>query len=159
MNFVKLPLSSCSRLAVLVFALAASLLVGACGGRNDSDADVIVIKATDQLRFEPAILQVKVGELIQIRLDNSKGKALHDLTIDEMPASAVGLKRSSEHEGHGSPINIGPTSTAPIHIAAEAGKIALVEFVPDKAGRYVFYCGVSGHRQGGMEGVIVVDPV
>jgi uncharacterized cupredoxin-like copper-binding protein len=138
--------------------LSAISLAVACGGSKDTEG-TIVIRASDQLRFEPGTLTVKVGEPVRIRLDNTKGATLHDLSIDAIPASKVEVEVSSEHAGHGPPIVLGtPAASQVVHIAAEAGKSAVVDFVPTQPGRYAFYCSVSGHRQGGMEGVIVVEP-
>jgi uncharacterized cupredoxin-like copper-binding protein len=142
---------------VLAMVLAAGVLSIACGGGSESES-ALVIKASDQLRFEPSNLTVKVGDTVRIRLDNTKGATLHDLSIDAIPASKVNVGESSEHAGHGAPIVVGTPSASQLHIAAAAGKSAVVEFVPTQPGRYAFYCSVSGHRQGGMEGVIIVEP-
>jgi uncharacterized cupredoxin-like copper-binding protein len=146
------------RLALLVAVIAVAALFGAtCGGDEDKDESALVIKSTDQLRFEPAAMTVKVGETVKIRLDNSQGKTLHDFSIDRLPTSESSVGESSEHADHGPPMVVGTPSAPQLHIAAEAGKSASLEFVPTQPGRYAFYCGVTGHREGGMEGVIVVE--
>ena len=150
-------LGSSLRFLSLLIVLPFAVLAAACGGSADSEG-TLVIRASDQLRFEPATLTVKVGEPVRIRLDNSKGVTLHDLSIDAIPASKVEVGESSEHAGHGAPIVLGTPSASQLHIAAAAGKSAVVEFVPTQPGQYAFYCSVSGHRQGGMEGVIIVEP-
>ncbi|MDA0302102.1 MAG: plastocyanin/azurin family copper-binding protein [Chloroflexi bacterium] len=43
-----------------------------------------------------------------------------------------------------------------MHVAAEAGRVAEIEFTPTQAGTYVFYCTVPGHREAGMEGKLIV---
>ncbi len=77
--------------------------------------------------FEPKEIRAKSGENLAIVLVAVDG--VHDLTIDELGA----------------------------HVAAEAGKTAIGGLRADKPGRYAFYCSVAGHREAGMQGVLVVD--
>jgi plastocyanin len=77
--------------------------------------------------FEPEDITVRVGEDIGIVLTSED--SLHDFTIDELGA----------------------------HVAAEEGQTAVGGFRADEPGRYVFYCSVEGHREAGMEGVVVVE--
>ena len=132
---------------------AVSLACGSGGGDGDP---TLVIKATDQLKFQPARLTVKAGERVKIRLDNSKSMVIHDLTIDEIPASDVQARNAAAH-GHEAALAASATK-ASVHVAADAGRTAFVEFIADRPGTYAFYCSVTGHRQGGMEGIIIVDP-
>ena len=150
-------LGSALRLLPLLIVLALAMMAAACGGSSDSSG-TLVVRAHDNLRFEPATLTVKVGESVRIRLDNSKSAILHDLVIDAIPATNVEVREGSEHAGHGAPLVVGTPAASPFHVAAAAGKSGVIEFVPTQPGRYAFYCSVSGHRQGGMEGLIIVEP-
>jgi plastocyanin len=126
------------------------LFLASCGG---GDSGNIVVRSSDQLRFEPRTIRVKAGETVRLTLDNSRGKALHDLTLEDIPVRVIGAQGSADHGGHGLS---GGTASGGLHVAAEAGKKATVEFVVEKPGSYAFYCSVSGHRLGGMEGTIIV---
>lgn len=77
--------------------------------------------------FEPEEITVKVGEDIAIVLTSED--SLHDFTIDELDA----------------------------HVAAEPGETAVGGFRAEEPGRYSAYCSVAGHRDAGMEGVVVVE--
>lgn len=77
--------------------------------------------------FGPDELTVGVGEDIAIVLNSVD--SLHDFTIDELDA----------------------------HVAAEAGQTAVGGLRAERPGRYRFYCSVAGHREAGMEGVLVVE--
>ncbi|MDP3767887.1 MAG: multicopper oxidase domain-containing protein, partial [Dehalococcoidia bacterium] len=45
---------------------------------------------------------------------------------------------------------------AELHVAADPGGTAVLEFTPTETGDFVFYCTVEGHRESGMEGTITV---
>jgi plastocyanin len=76
--------------------------------------------------FEPKAITATVGEEIAIALTSSD--SLHDFTIDELDA----------------------------HVAADPGKTVIGGFRAEKAGRYTFYCSVTGHREAGMTGTLTV---
>jgi len=78
-------------------------------------------------RFDPSEIRVAAGEDIAIVLTSDD--VLHDFTIDELEA----------------------------HVSAEEGETAEGGFHAGEPGRYAFYCSVEGHREGGMEGTLVVE--
>lgn len=77
--------------------------------------------------FKPNEVRVKKGEKVTITFTNSGG--MHNFVIDE-------LNVTSET------INSGSTK---------------VEFTPDKAGTYEFYCSIGNHRSMGMKGTLIVE--
>jgi nitrite reductase (NO-forming) len=79
------------------------------------------------------LLSAAEGQLVQVTLINGEG-AEHDIVFsDQGPAG------SSQHVfGKGASTN--------------------VAFVASKAGDYVYYCSVPGHRLAGMEGQFVITP-
>ena len=81
------------------------------------------------LRFTPTEIRVNVGDTVRITYRNGGGR--HDWVIDEFDAATPLLN---------------------------AGQSATVEFVADQAGTFEYYCGVPGHRAGGMVGQLVVVP-
>jgi len=81
----------------------------------------------DSLSFDPTEIRVAAGEDIAIAL--TSGDMLHDFTVEELDA----------------------------HVSAEADDTAEGGFHAGQPGRYTFYCSVDGHRDGGMEGTLIVE--
>jgi cytochrome c oxidase subunit 2 len=77
--------------------------------------------------FDPDEITVTAGEDVAIVLTSTD--LLHDFTIDELDA----------------------------HVAAEPGDAAEGGLRADEPGRYTYYCTVTGHREAGMEGSLVVE--
>lgn len=110
-------------------------------GLNASDTSVekrtfrIVTAFNDGLVFRDGnaqmnpTLRVQVGETVEIRLKNTIGSR-HDLVIPELNVESTMLNRRGE------------TTT--------------FQFVPRKTGQFIYYCSVPGHREAGMEGIIIV---
>ncbi len=88
----------------------------------------IVIAGSD-FNFTPNEIRVKVGEKVRIVFRN-EGEVGHNLVI----------------EGY----NIG-TNVIP------SGATQPIEFVADQVGEFAFYCSVPGHRDLGMEGLLIVE--
>jgi plastocyanin len=79
--------------------------------------------------FSRAELRAKVGEIVALRLENSDTTG-HYFDIDELN----------------------------VHVPMPSGKPALALFTPTTPGTYTFYCKVTGHREAGMVGTLVVVP-
>lgn len=75
-------------------------------------------------------LRVRRGDTVNIKLINSMG-GVHDLAIPALDVGSTNLT------------NRGDTDT--------------IQFVPQKAGEFAYYCTIPGHRSSGMEGTIVVE--
>lgn len=71
-------------------------------------------------------MAVKKGDKVKVKITNTLG--MHDFVIDELGVSKV------------LPLNEEVT----------------VEFTADKAGEFVYYCSVPGHRAGGQWGTLKV---
>lgn len=124
---------------------------GACGGNDDGDEsfDEVRIVMSDQLRFEPDEIRLKVDEPVVLVIDNGEGSTLHDFTVDEMPVMDVDEGMGAEHD-------MGEEMTA-LHLAMESGESGEMRFTPMEPGEYEFYCSVPGHAQGGMKGKLIVE--
>ena len=72
-------------------------------------------------------IKVKTGNNILIIVKNSDA-SVHTFTVDELS----------------------------VNVENPASRTSLVGFKADRAGTFKFYCSIPGHREGGMEGVIVV---
>lgn len=79
-----------------------------------------------ELAFDPSEITVDAGTEVAIVLTSVD--MLHDFTIDELDG----------------------------HVGAGPGETAKGGFRAEPAGRYTFYCSVPGHREAGMEGILVV---
>jgi uncharacterized cupredoxin-like copper-binding protein len=83
---------------------------------------------TEEFTFGQKEIQVKAGELVAFRLEN-RDAMVHSFDVDELG----------------------------VHAAMPAGKSGLALFRPTAPGTYTFYCGVPGHRDGGMVGTLIVS--
>jgi len=78
--------------------------------------------------FEPSEMNVKAGQTVRVLLDNPDSIP-HAFDIPEL---GVGL-------------------------AVLPGASIEIEFVATESGTYTFFCGIPGHREAGMEGLLVVE--
>jgi nitrite reductase (NO-forming) len=79
------------------------------------------------------MLSAAEGQLVQVTLINGEG-AEHDIVFD----------------------NQGPAGSSP-HVFGK-GASTNIAFVASKAGDYLYYCSVPGHRLAGMEGQFLITP-
>lgn len=106
---------------------------GESGGAEHGDASPVASGARHievagrSFAFDPEELTIEAGEDIAIVLTSED--SLHDFTVEDFDG----------------------------HVAAAAGETATGGFRADEPGRYTFYCSVAGHREAGMEGVLVVE--
>jgi plastocyanin len=77
--------------------------------------------------YGPPEIDIRAGEDVAIVL--SADDVEHDFVIDELDT----------------------------HISAQPGETTEGGLRVDEPGRYTFYCSVSGHREAGMEGTLVVS--
>lgn len=78
--------------------------------------------------FKPNEIRAKIGQKVTIVFNSVGGN--HDFVIDELDVKT--------------PL----TAT---------GKSSSVEFTPETAGSFEFYCSVSNHRAQGMKGTLIVE--
>jgi plastocyanin len=99
-------------------------------GEGAADVPAVEVHGLDTLKFEPAELTAAPGGTIRMIND---GVLQHDFAIDEFDGVVIG------------PLNGGDTGDWQI---------------PDDAapGDYEFYCSIPGHRDGGMHGILKIDP-
>lgn len=79
-------------------------------------------------KFTPDSITVNKGDTVKINFKDDDGT--HNLTIDNYD------------------VNTGTLT---------AGKMAVVQFVANKAGTFEYYCAVDGHREQGMVGTLIVQ--
>jgi uncharacterized cupredoxin-like copper-binding protein len=145
------------RASLLIVLLLAAVGIVACSEEPDgAQARKLTASA---LRFQPSTLTVRAGSPVQVILTNPDAVD-HDIVLLDVPASSIDddTRRTEGGGGH--------DESAHDHSAVEVGAIvghaapgatARVWFTPKQRGRYEFYCSVSGHREAGMEGVLIVE--
>jgi plastocyanin len=120
------------RLILLTFSLAA---IAACGGGTTSSSSGAPAGSTQvqvmDFNFKPKDLTVGSGKVVFFLINS--GPAAHDMLIADSTGKT--LARSSL-------VQAGDTFTFTVNDLA--------------AGKYVFYCDVTGHRAAGMEGTLTV---
>jgi uncharacterized cupredoxin-like copper-binding protein len=127
------------RAGFTVLLLGAALLAACSGagggaakpagsGGAASSAQNVIVRSTDQMRFDPATLTVRANTPVTIIVDNSGSALIHDLVIDS-PAIKIAAQAHSRASG---------TATFP-------------------SGTYQFYCSQPGHKEAGMVGTLIVS--
>lgn len=115
----------------IVVGLVVALALTACGGGGSSTGPQpldVTLKADNTFAYDQTTLSAKVGQTVNVTLENS-GALEHTFLIDELG------------------VNSGTIA---------AGQSGTITFTPDKAGTYTYYCNVPGHKEGGMVGTLTV---
>ena len=126
-----------------------TLLLTACGGSAQS-ATEITLNATDFM-YSPVSVTVPVGELVTLTFQNT-GAVEHDFVIEKIDASVdmVEDSGSDTHHMHGADANYD------LHFSAQPGETSTVKFTVSESGTYQFFCSVTGHKEAGMIGELIV---
>lgn len=128
-----------------ILLLLCGLALAGCGNQANSEADQVFSLRTGIIEGRMAYigvggaidgianpeLTVKAGERVRIELRNGDG-ASHDLALPDL--------------GRQTPLATGKESATALTFTAGA------------SGAYSYLCTVSGHRQAGMEGRLLVTP-
>jgi plastocyanin len=103
-------------------------LPGGSGLTGPNASDGAEVRVTaDRFAFEPARLVVPAGAEVAIVL--TAVDLAHTFTVDVLDA----------------------------HVAADRGESATGGLLAGQTGRFTFYCSEPGHRQAGMQGVLIVE--
>ena len=107
----------------------------------------IEIRMTDDMRFAPNQIQVKLGETVRLVAVNA-GKVLHEIVIgtpQELKAHAEMMKKhpGMEHD-------------EPYMAHVDPGKKGDIVWTFNRAGTFEFACLIPGHFEAGMIGRITV---
>jgi uncharacterized cupredoxin-like copper-binding protein len=107
----------------------------------------IEIRMTDDMRFAPKEIQVKLGETVRLVAVNA-GKVLHEIVIgtpQELKAHAEMMKKhpGMEHD-------------EPYMAHVDPGQKGAIVWTFNRAGTFEFACLIPGHFEAGMIGRITV---
>jgi uncharacterized cupredoxin-like copper-binding protein len=113
----------------------------------------LTLVASD-IAYDTTVIETKTGQPIQLILDNT-GILEHDFSIVEIPLSGeVTMTMPADEMGEHDMSHM--VEHPDLHVAASSGGHNTIVFTPSTPGEYIFYCTVSGHREAGMEGRLVV---
>lgn len=127
----------------------ALLAVPACGGgdKGSAPARVVEVKALDTLRFDPATIASKPGEVVEFRITNA-GAQPHEFVIGDaayQQAHEGAMSASPGHHGHG--------DSGGNAVRVEAGETKTLVFtMPATPPTYA--CHVASHDDAGMTGTV-----
>lgn len=123
------------------------------------------IEMSDQMRFTPALVEAKRGEILRFVVLN-QGAVMHEMvlgTMDDLKRHAEVMKKmhANSHQGHhggghhggGEHGHGGPGM---VHLAP--GKSSQFGWEFTKAGEFYYGCLIPGHFDAGMIGKVVVKP-
>jgi uncharacterized cupredoxin-like copper-binding protein len=119
---------------------------GMAGDRN-SATRTVVFTMSDNMRFTPEALGIRLGETLRIVLKND-GKMLHEFVLGtkaELAAHAALMLKfpNMEHD-------------EPYMAHVPAGQSGEIIWTFNRAGTFEFACLIAGHYQAGMVGTIRV---
>ena len=106
-----------------------------------------------EFQFEPATIEVVAGQPVKLVLRNT-GSLEHDFSVMEIPLVATTASGAESMPGH----DMGHMAEEPdLHVAAQMGQSAELEFTATRPGTYEFFCAVPGHKEAGMVGTLVMS--
>jgi uncharacterized cupredoxin-like copper-binding protein len=106
------------------------------------------VEMTDRMRFSPAEITVKRGEIIRFEVVN-QGKVEHELVLGTMDS----LKQHAEHMK----MHPGMDHDEANAVEVPAGKSGVLGWRFTKAGVFYYGCLVPGHFEAGMVGKVTVE--
>jgi uncharacterized cupredoxin-like copper-binding protein len=131
----------------LITLLIAVLTLTACGTPS---SDIVEFNVEmREYNFSPDTLTVAANQKARINILN-KGNIEHDFSILEIPTASKPKVADPSH-AHSM---TGPEPQ--VHASALPGNKNTVEFTPTKPGTYEIYCVISGHKEQGMMGKLIV---
>lgn len=144
-------------LALALLAPLASAATQTAFGIEGDSAKVsrtVTIEMSDDMRFSPATLDVKLGETVRFVVVN-KGAMAHELVLgtkQEIDRHAQMMKRMQA----GGPHDHHHVHAAPSMVHLDAGKSGEILWRFNRAGTFEYACLVPGHYEAGMKGRVTV---
>ena len=132
-------------------AVTLTLLFAGCAAGGDDPsaaAETVVVRMTDDLRFDPASFTVRAGATVRFEVTNA-GAMPHEFLVGDETAQAE--YEAEMAEGHGE----GHDSAAGVSV--EPGETESFEYTFTTAGELLAGCHEPGHYDGGMRATITVE--
>ena len=107
----------------------------------------IAIDMSDRMRFTPAEVSVRKGEVVRFVVTNS-GKLMHEFILGTLPELKEHAQLMQKHAGM--------THDAQHMAHVVPGKSRTLTWQFTQSGEFYYGCLVPGHFEGGMVGKIVV---
>ncbi len=134
------------RTATAVIVAGFALITAACSS-SGAEPQRLTVRFDDTLIFDPPSLTVRAGRPVSLTVRNT-GSVDHDFYLRGMPARDV---TNAMQGGHGHE-EAGVIAGHP-----KAGAAVIVRFTPVTTGTYEFWCSVTGHKEAGMRGLLIVS--
>jgi len=142
------------RFTLLGLFILFTLVACSSGEATGPSAPLDIILIAKDIAYDAPRVETVAGQPVRLTLDN-QGLLEHDFSIIEIPLSGEVIE--VEHAEGEAEHDMSQLAEEPaVHVAAVAGEQGTIEFTPAAPGEYVFYCTGAGHREAGMEGVLVV---
>lgn len=144
------------KLSALLASLVAILSLVACGG-GDADADGNGAPESERVRFErehPGSAEFGSPPL-EFEADPGGDLAYTDDEVTAKEGNVTLEFTNPQSTPHN--LTVEEKGSGKVKTETVSKGFAAVTITLDKAGDFVFYCSVPGHRKAGMEGKIVVD--
>jgi uncharacterized cupredoxin-like copper-binding protein len=109
----------------------------------------VQVEMTDQMRFQPAEVTVKRGEIVRF-VPVNKGQVMHEMVLGTMQD----LKKHAEQMKKHAHMQHDASNMA--HVAP--GKQGVIGWQFTKGGEFFYACLVPGHFDAGMIGKVIVKP-
>lgn len=144
----------------VVVAAGIALLVSACGGGDDegdsttgSGSDDTITVQAKNVKFEPDSLIISTDMMVTMTLENLDGQE-HDLQVDGLDVEvSSGGATGDEHGGGGAQGDNGDV----LAIHTGANETSSIVFMAMEKGTYEFHCTITGHKEAGMVGTLVIE--
>lgn len=116
-------------------------------GDADQATRTIAVSMADNMRFEPGLIEVRVGETVKLLVRN-EGNVLHEFVLGTEASNAEHAAMMTKFSGmeHDEP-----------HMAhVDAGKRGALVWTFNRQGEFEYACLIPGHYQAGMKGTVRV---
>lgn len=142
-----------SKLLVLAGVVSLASAIGACSNDDDDVAGfsgprTIEVTALDDLAYDPASIEVEVGETVTFVVTNA-GDLMHEFVVGDVAMQETAEQQMSE--------GMGEHMEAMASLTVDPGETAEATIAFDEPGELFYACHVEDHYVGGMVGTITIS--